>query len=151
MDNGKTLPIEDAGSVYYIDFIAEFFAIITNDKKWNDAVNLIINHSKSATSEFYFIISHNREASEFVHDEHFEVFPETGYVSFKKGTTRFFGLSGASCGHANADEGSFTIEKDGDFLLIDRGYVITNQPCCNNINCRKCTICLFHIFTMGFQ
>ena len=53
--------------------------------------------------------------------DRFVSFPDTGYTYLRRGREEFFAISGKSFSHCHPDKGSFTIDLDGEPVLIDRG------------------------------
>lgn len=64
----------------------------------------------------------------------FYCFPDCGYTYLKRDGVEFFSISGQSFSHCHPDKGSFTIDADGEPILIDRGMVGYNEACADIIS-----------------
>ena len=64
----------------------------------------------------------------------FYCFPDCGYAYLKRDGVEFFGVSGKSFSHCHPDKGSFTIDLDGEPILIDRGMVGYSEACADEIS-----------------
>ena len=134
-DNGKMIPVGDASAAEYLPFISSTFSKLTNDDRWKNIFNIYAEAKRDKQEllgcnlhTIYFTAADVTDKPICNNNDHFSVFPDTGYTSINREGIRFFGVSGSSFSHCHSDKGHFMIYKEGEPLIIDRGICDYSLP-----------------------
>lgn len=133
--------VGDTGRYEFLRHICMFMYQSTKNPMWKKYHEICASkhpegQAIGAWNLSYLIYGEPLEKEECAGDteDKFCCFPDCGYTYLKRDKVEFFAISGKSFSHCHPDKGSFTIELDGEPVLIDRGMTAYNETCADEIS-----------------
>ena len=144
MTGGKNIfrTVGDTGRYGFGRHICMFMYQATRNPLWKKYHEIVERKNPEGSAVGGWNIAYLLFGEAFAYDESEDVeirdgfycFPDCGYTYLKRDGVEFFAVSGKSFSHCHPDKGSFTIDLDGEPILIDRGMVGYNEACADEIS-----------------